>query len=128
MPYPQLYPFRTRIYDGPTTSTSGAPTHTAVVVGRCKYVGTWYVPNQIAGTGTNVTGYDVLCVTGATSTNAPSLTVLTSGATVTTSTGTFAQFTAAGNSTTVNLNPGDVIFTAFSTGVGGFVSHVTQEF
>ena len=126
--------FRNRYYSVATTSTSGTPASTIVVVTRCKYLGGWYVPNQIAGTGTNVTGFDVLSCTQATSVSSGLISVLSSGVAVTTSTGTFATaFGGQGGSTPtstslVYLNPGDCIFTIASTGVGGFITHVVEEF
>ena len=128
-----LFNFRRKYYSVATTSTSGAPTSTVVVANRCKYLGGYYVPNQIAGTGTNVTGFDVQLITGATSTVASTITDISSGVSVTTSTGTFATFfgpvIGTGNSTRAFfLNPGDVLLTVASTGVGGFVTHVVEEF
>ena len=125
---------RNRYYSVATTSTSGAPTSTVVVVSRCKYLGGWYVPNQIAGTSTNATGFDALYITGASSTVAPTAITISSGVSVTTSTGTLAipfggqAGTNAGSTATVYLYPGDQILTIASTGVGGFVTHVVQEF
>ncbi len=124
-----------RYYSIATTSTSGAPSSTVVVASRCKYIGGYYVPNQIAGTGTNVTGFDVLTITGASSVSSGVVTPITSGVSVTTSTGTFSiQFGPwSGNfatqlSSAAFLSAGDVIVTIASTGVGGFVTHVVQEF
>ena len=135
MAYPVFYPFKTKYYSVATTSTSGAPTSTVVVAARCKYIGGYYVPNQIAGTGTNVTGFDVLYITGATSTVAPTATTISSGVSVTTSTGTlavaFGPFTSNANTAstaTVYLNAGDILYTSASTGVGGFITHIVQEF
>ena len=135
MALPIFYPFKTKYYATATTSTSGAPTSTVVVAARCKYVGGYYLPNQIAGTGTNVTGFDVLFATGATSTTVPTFTTISSGVSVTTSTGTFAipfgpntSNGSAFSTATVYLNAGDILFTVASTGVGGFITHIVQEF
>ena len=122
MAYPFFPPFKTKYYSVATTSTSGAPISTVVVAARCKYVGGWYLPNNIAGTGTNVTGFDALAFQGGSAT----ATVITSGVSVTTSTGTLAvQFAPT---TAVYLSAGDILQTLASTGVGGFVTHVVQEF
>ena len=131
---PLIPKFRNRYYSVATTSTSGTPASTVVVVSRCKYLGGWYVPNQIAGTGTNVTGFDVLAITQATSVASGLVSVISSGVSVTTSTGTFATaFGGQGGSTPgstqlIYFNPGDVINTIASTGVGGFITHVVEEF
>ena len=125
---PQL---KNRYYSVATTSTSGTPSSTVVVATRCKYLGGWYVPNQIAGTSTNVTGFDVLTITQATSVSSGLVSVVTSGVSVTTSTGTLAiPFGPAFGTTTavMYLNPGDIINTIASTGVGGFITHIVQEF
>ncbi len=121
-----LFPFRERYYSVATTSTSGAPASTVVVGNRCKYVSGWYAPNQIAGTGTNVTGFDVLSITAATSLSSGLVSIVTSGVSVTTSTGTLAVQWFPTNTTF--LSAGDILVTIGSTGVGGFVTHIVQEF
>lgn len=130
-PY-SLNALKLRYYSVATTSTSGAPTSTVVVAGRGKYLGGWYVPNQIAGTSTNVTGFDVMTITQATSVSSGLVTAVTSGVGVTTSTGTlaipFGPIFTPSNTAAVYLAAGDVIFTAASTGVGGFITHIVQEF
>ncbi len=109
-----------------TTTASGTPTAFTPIPARCKYIGTYYLPNN-AGTGANVEGYDVLAVLNASlSVPATTLTNVSSGIVVTTSTGTFASYGAA--QTNVFLNAGDILVTAGSTLQGGFVTHVVQEF
>jgi len=119
----QLYPFRTRTYSVATTSSSGAPVSTAVMVGRCKYVAGWFAPNN-AGTSTNVTGFDVLAFLAGSAT----ATVISSGTSVTTTTGTLGSPVTITSTASVFLNPGDVILTVGSTSQAGFVTHVVQEF
>ena len=134
MAFPKIPQLRDRYYTTATTSTSGAPISTVVIAQRCVYKGGWYVPNQTVGTGTNATGFDVLAYIGASSTTVPTAFVLSSGVSVTTSTGTLAtpfggqNGTNAGSTATVYLNPGDSIQTVGSTLVGGFVTHVVGEF
>ncbi len=132
MALPIFYPFKNRYYSVATTSTSGTPASTVVVVARCKYVGGYYVPNQIAGTSTNATGFDVLTITQATSVSSGLVSVISSGVAVTTSTGTlaipFGPNFATANTSNIYLNAGDIITTIASTGVGGFITHIVQEF
>jgi hypothetical protein len=124
--------FRNRYYSCATTSSSGAPISTVVVVSRCKYLGGWFVPNNAGSAASN--SFDVLSVTQATSLSSGLVSVLTSGVTVTTSTGTFATaFGGQGGSTPgstaiVYFNPGDLILTVGSTTQAGFVTHVVEEF
>ncbi len=118
--------FRTRYLYSATTSASGTPTAFTPVPARCKYIGTYFLPNN-AGIGTNVEGYDVLAALhNGSATPATTLTNVTSGAVVTTSTGTFASFAPAGINLFLNAN--DVLVVAGSTLQGGFVTHVVQEF
>lgn len=121
MAIPIYFNFKTRYYTVATTSSSGAPTSFCTVAARCKVVGTVFLPNN-AGTSTNVTGYDVVAFQG----NSATATVVTSGASVTTSTGTFGTLVLAANN--VYLNAGDVIATLGSTSQGGFVTHIVGEF
>jgi hypothetical protein len=121
-----------RYYTVATTSSSGTPTSTVVVVSRCKYIGGYFVPNN-AGTSTNVTGFDVQGITGATSTTVPTAFTISSGVSVTTSTGTlaiqFGPWVGGGASTAITyFNAGDLITTVGSTSQAGFITHVVQEF
>ena len=127
--------FRTRYYSVATTSTSGAPTSTVIVASRCKYLGGWFVPNQIAGTGAQAEGFDVVSITGATSVATGSLAVISSGVAVSSSTGAFATpfsgvgaTAATGVSSALLLNPGDLIVTLASTCQSGFITHIVGEF
>ncbi len=124
MALPFIPYLKNRYYSVATTSTSGAPISTVVVASRCKYLSGWYAPNNIAGTGTNVTGFDVLAFIGGGVTG----TVISSGTSVTTSTGTGSSPINVTATSAVFLNPGDIIQTLASTGVGGFVTHVVGEF
>ncbi len=123
MPLSQFYPLKTRTYSIATTTTSGAPVGTAVIVGRCKYLGGYFAPNN-AGTATNVTGFDVLAFKD----GAATATVISSGTSVTTTTGTQGTAVTMNSSATVFLNPGDVVVTVGSTCQAGFVTHIVQEF
>ena len=123
MAYPVLFPYKMRTYSVATTTSSGAPISTAVMVSRCKYVGGYFVPNN-AGTSTNVTGFDVLAFLGGSAT----ATVISSGTSVTTTTGTLGSPVNVNAAATIVLNPGDVVVTVGSTSQGGFVSHIVQEF
>ncbi len=127
-----LFSFKKKYYSVATTSTSGAPTSTVVVANRGKYLGGYYVPNQIAGTGTNATGFDVQILTGASSTVASTATDVSSGVVVTTSTGTlaipFGPFVSGAGTKQFYVNAGDILFTVASTGVGGFITHIVEEF
>lgn len=132
MAYPQIPFFKNRYYSVATTSTSGAPLSTVVVVTRCKYLGGWFVPNNAGSAAAN--SFDVLSCTQATSISSGLISVLSSGVTVTSSTGTFATaFGGQANSTLgstsiVYLNPGDLILTVGSTCQAGFLTHVVGEF
>lgn len=123
---------RNRYYSVATTSSSGTPSSAVVIASRCKYLGGWYMPVQT--TGTNVTGFDVLALTGASSTVVPSAVTISSGVSVTTSTGTFGiPFGGQGNTSLLStgaifLYPGDQVQTIASTGVAGVITHVVQEF
>jgi hypothetical protein len=128
---PQFLPqFKNRYYSVATTSSSGTPTSQVVVVSRCKYLGGYFAPNQAGGASPN--GFDVLSVTQATSVSSGLVSTITSGVSVTTSTGTlgipFGPF-ASGSTTGLQfLSPGDLILTVASTCQGGFITHVVQEF
>ena len=117
------YPLKNRTYSVATTSSSGAPVSTAVMVGRCKYITGWFAPNN-AGTSTNVTGFDVIAFLAGSAT----ATVISSGTSVTTTTGTLGSQVTVTSTASVFLNPGDVILTVGSTSQAGFVTHVVQEF
>ena len=107
MAYPVLFPYKMRTYSVATTTSSGAPSSTAVMVARCKYVGGYFAPNN-AGTSTNVTGFDVLAFLGGSAT----ATVISSGTSVTTTTGTLGSPVQVNAAATIVLNPGDVVVTA----------------
>jgi hypothetical protein len=111
------------VYADATSSSSGAPIGTIVVVGRCKYIGGFFTPNN-AGTSTNVTGFDVVAFLGGSAT----ATTISSGTSVTTTTGTLATAVNVNATSSVFLNPGDVISLIGSTCQGGFFSHIVQEF
>ena len=139
MAYPQNPYLKYRYYNTATTSSCGAPTSTVVVASICKWIGGYFVPNQLQASKAN-DSFDVVTITQATSVVAGATLVLSSGVGVTTSTGTFAiafggvpsvpPSTASLPSTpaAVYLQPGDSILTLGSTGFGGFVTHVVQEF
>src|SRR6185369_11403978 len=116
MAYPTVLPFKTRFYSCATTTTSGAPVSTVPIVSRCKYVGGYFTPNN-AGTSTNVTGFDVLAFKAGSAT----ATVISSGTSVTTTTGTLTSGINVNASATVFLNPGDVVTTVGSTSQAGVV-------
>lgn len=122
MAFPTSLPLKDRVYTAATTTSSGAPVSSVVVVARCKYVGGFFVPNN-AGTSTNVTGFDVLAFLS----GSASAATISSGTSVTTTTGTLATAVAV-NPTAVFLNPGDVIATVGSTCQAGFFSHLVQEY
>jgi hypothetical protein len=71
-----------------------------------------------------VTGFDVFAFLG----GATTATVISSGTSVTTTTGTLASPVNVTATTIVYLNPGDIIITAGSTCQAGFVTHLVQEF
>jgi len=123
MSYPFIPQFKHRYYVDATTSSSGAPVGTCVVVNRGKYVGGWFVPNN-AGTSTNVTGFDVVAFLSGSATAV----TISSGTSVTTTTGTLATPVNITATSAVLLNPGDVISIIGSTCQGGFYTHVIQEF
>jgi len=123
MALPFIPKFRYRTYADATTSSSGAPVGTVVITNRCKYVGGWFVPNN-AGTSTNVTGFDVVAFLNGSAT----ATVISSGTSVTTTTGTLGSPVTITSTAAVILNPGDVISIIGSTCQGGFYSHVVEEF
>ena len=123
MSYPTVGRFNKRYYSVATTSSSGAPVSTVIIAARCKYAGGYFVPNN-TGTGTNVTGFDVLAFLG----GATSGTVISSGTSVTTTTGTLATAINVNGPNVVYLNAGDVITTVASTSQAGFVTHYVHEF
>ena len=129
--------FRTRYYSVATTSTtvSPSPSTTVIVASRSRYLGGWFLPQNISGTGAQVEGFDVMSITGATSLTSGIVTVIASGIVITTSTGAFATpFCGAGNSAVTAMssallfNPGDIIETVGSTMTGGFFTHIFGEF
>lgn len=122
MALPIFYPFKTKYYSVATTSSSGAPVSTAIVAARCKYVGGYFLPNN-AGTSTNVTGFDVIAFKG----GSTSGTVISSGTSVTTTTGTLASSIKLSTGV-IYLDAGDIITTVGSTSQAGFVTHIVQEF
>jgi len=123
MSYPFIPQFKYRVYADATTSSSGTPIGTIVVVSRCKYVGGWFCPNN-AGTSTNVTGFDVVAFLGGSATSV----TISSGTSVTTTTGTLATPVNVTATSAILLNPGDLITILGSTCQGGFYSHIVQEF
>lgn len=123
MALPIFYPFKTRMYQVATTTSSGTPTSSIVIAARCKYVGGYFVPNN-AGTGTNVTGFDVVAFQGGAATSV----TLSSGTSVTTTTGTLGTAFNMTSTGVVYLNAGDVVMTLGSTSQGGYVTHIVQEF
>jgi hypothetical protein len=138
MAYPQNPYLKNRYYNTATTSTSGAPTSTVVVASRCKYMGGYYVPNQLASSPSGNT-FDVITITQASSVFLGAVTVIASGVGVTTSTGTLAipfgpiasstsTASAVSSGVATFLNPGDLIVTLGSSLQGGYVTHVVGEF
>lgn len=131
MALPIFYPFKNKYYSVATTSTSGAPISTVVVAARCKYVGGYFINNNLQASKTN-DSFDVLSVTQATSVSSGLVSTVTSGVTITTSTGTLAiQFGPFASGTTTGaqyLNAGDLLVTVGSTCFGGWVTHIVQEF
>jgi hypothetical protein len=123
MSYPFIPNFKQRQYVDATTSSSGAPVGSVVVINRCKYVGGWFLPNN-AGTSTNVTGFDVIAFLGGSATSV----TISSGTSVTTTTGTLASPVNITATAAVLMNPGDVISIVGSTCQGGFYTHIVQEF
>lgn len=123
MALPIFYPFKTKYYTTATTSSSGTPVSTTVIVARSKYVGGYFVPNN-AGTSTNPTGFDVIAFIAGSATG----TVISSGTSVTTTTGTLGSPITVTSTSVVFLNPGDVVTTVGSTSQGGYVTHIVQEF
>lgn len=123
MALPFFYPFKTKYYSIATTTTSGAPISSVPIVARCKYVGGYFAPNN-AGTSTNVTGFDVIAFKDGSAT----ATVISSGTSVTTTTGTLASPINVNAAATVFLNAGDVVATIGSTSQAGYVTHIVQEF
>ena len=123
MALPIFYPFKTKYYSVATTSSSGAPVSTTVVAARSKYMGGYFLPNN-AGTSTNVTGFDVIAFLGGSTTG----TVISSGTSVTTTTGTLASPINVNGPNAVFLAAGDIITTVGSTSQAGFVTHIVQEF
>src|SRR5271154_805019 len=122
---PFISPFHYKYYSVATTSTSGAPTSQVTVVARCKYLGGWSSPNNaitISSTGTD--GFDVLAFIG----NSATATVISSGTSYTSTTGTQGVQINVTSTAVVYLNPGDLIVTAGSTSPGAFMTHIVQEF
>ncbi len=131
MALPIFYPFKNKYYSVATSSTSGAPISTVVVAARCKYMGGYFVPNNLQASKAN-DSFDVVSVTQATSLTSGLVSILTSGVTVTTSTGTlsapFGPFVSGGTTAASYLNAGDLIVTLGSTCFAGWFTHIVQEF
>ena len=123
MAYPVNYPFKTKYYTIATTTSSGTPICAVPVVARCKYIGGYFVPSD-SGTSTNVTGFDVIAYLGGSATG----TVISSGTSVTTTTGTLGTAVNVTATTVVYLNAGDVITTIGSTCQAGYMTHIVREF
>ncbi len=131
MALPTLYPFKTKYYSVATTSTSGAPISQVVVAARCKYLGGYFINNNLQASKAN-DSFDVVTITQATSVSSGLVSAVTSGLTITTSTGTLSMpfgpnFTAL-STASVFLNAGDVIVTLGSTCFAGWFTHIVQEF
>ncbi len=126
---PQL---KNRYYSVATTSTSGAPISQVVVASRCKYLGGWFINNNLQASKAN-DSFDVVTITAATSLTSGLVTPVSSGVTITTSTGTLGtafggQGGTPGATTATYLNPGDSIVTLGSTCFAGWFTHVVGEF
>ncbi len=117
--------FQNRYYSCATTSSSGTPVSTVVVVNRCKYIGGWIAPNNaVTISSTGVQGTDVVAFKD----NGATAVVISSGTSITTTTGTQATPILVTATAAVYLNPGDLIVTLGSTFPGGFVTHIVTEF
>ncbi len=132
MPLAILPQLKNRYYSVATTSTSGAPISQVVVASRCKYLGGWFINNNLQASKAN-DSFDVVSITAATSLTSGLVGIISSGVTVTTSTGTLGTgFAGAGNSSAgtaaVYLNPGDAIVTLGSTCFAGWFTHIVGEF
>ncbi len=117
--------FQNRYYSCATTTTSGSPVSTVVVVNRCKYVGGWIATNQvntIVSTGTQ--DYDVIAFQN----NSATATVISSGTSFTTTTGTQGVPVTITATAAVYLAAGDLLVTVGSTASGAFVTHIVTEF
>ena len=118
MAYPVFYPFKTRMYQVMSSSTSA--TINNVIAARGKYLG-GFVTAASSSTLTPV--FDVLLntvgVTGSTGISITSSTVPNLGGGV----------AIPPPTTSIFVNPGDVLSVQTSTCLGGFsVTHVIQEF
>lgn len=123
MSYPFIPQFKYRYYVDATSSSSGAPVGTVVVANRSKFIGGWFVPNN-AGTGTNVTGFDVVGFQAGSSTAI----TISSGTSVTTTTGTLASAINVNGVGIPIWNAGDIISIIGSTCQGGFYTLIMQDF
>ncbi len=131
MALPIFYPFKNKYYSVATTSTSGAPISQVVVAARCKYLGGYFIQNNLQASKAN-DSFDVVSITQATSVSSGLVSIITSGQVITTSTGTLAQpfgpnFSAL-STASAYLNAGDVIVTLGSTQFAGWFTHIVQEF
>ncbi len=132
MAYPFYPTFRNLFINGTNTSSGGAEM-TNIVPCRAKYVSTMVT---IRSSGGGTSGFDVFGyqnALGGASTSSPTITIITSGQSVTTTTGNVTF--EVGSTLTgpiVIFNKGDLIGISASTGVGNALgwayTHTFQEF
>ena len=129
--YPFQPTFKSLFLDGATTSTGGAEIKVTVPA-RCKYLNTTLSIWGTTAGGTS--GFDVFYYPaglGFAATSSPTIVVLSSGFSITTTSGN-VSFLVNTTSSGVYLNQGDILGVSGSTGIAGVTGysfcHNLQEF
>lgn len=131
MAYPFYPTIRNLFLTAATSSTAAAEIKVAVPC-RAKYVSTLISVWGTTAGGTS--GFDVFAYQGGLGggTSSPTITIITSGASITTSSGNVTFEVGSTLTTPVIFNKGDVIGVSGSTGIAGVsgysVTHTLQEF
>ena len=129
--YPFSPSFKTLFLDGATSSTGGAEVKVTVPC-RCKYLSTTLSIWGTTAGGTS--GFDVFFYPaglGFATTSSPAVVVISSGLSITTTTGN-VSFDLTSTSSNIYLNKGDILGCSGSTGISGVTGysfvHNLQEF
>ncbi len=131
MAYPFFPPLRSLFLTAATSSTAGAEIKVAVPC-RAKYIST--ILSVWGTTAGGTSGFDVFAYIGGQGggVSSPTITVITSGASITTSSGNVTFEVGSTVTPTIYFNKGDIIGVSGSTGISGVTgysaTHILQEF
>ncbi len=131
MPLNPNVTFKTLYLDGATSSTAGAEIKVTVPC-RAKYLSTLFSVWGTTAGGTS--GFDVFAYQnafGGASTLSPTITIVTSGSAITTSSGNVTFEVGSTLTVPLLLNKGDILGVSGSTGIAGLTGysfvHILQE-